>query len=42
MWPSLPGFGEGRMGFFLPCSLTLVDPARPRYRSATLPEAGEE
>jgi hypothetical protein len=38
---SLPDFGEGGVGLFLACSLPLADPTRPRYRSATLPEAGE-
>ncbi len=37
---SLPVFGEGRVGFFL--AAARADPTRPRYRSATLPEAGED
>jgi hypothetical protein len=32
---SLPGFGEGRVGFFLPRSLALADP------TSTFREAGE-
>ena len=37
---SLPVFGEGRVGSFFVGSRR-QDPTRPRFRSATLPEAGE-